>query len=49
MIDNRKTFFNIDGTTSKSFQIGKNKVTIDNIKEGELRFSLLDEQGQMNQ
>lgn len=49
MIDNRKTFFNIDGTTSKSFQIGKNKVTIDNIEEGELRFSLLDEQGQMNQ
>lgn len=49
MIDNRKTFFNIDGTTARTFQIGKNKVTIDNVEEGELRFSLFDEEGDLNQ
>lgn len=49
MTDNRKTFFNINGTTSKAFQIGKEKVIIDNIIDGELRFSLFDENNSLKQ
>jgi len=44
-----KTFTNISGTVSKSFQIGKNRVVIDNIVDGFLQFSFYNSDGILTQ
>ena len=44
-----KYFNNNNGTTSRSFQIGKNRLIVDNIDNGLLRFSLYDSSGVLTQ
>jgi hypothetical protein len=41
----KKKYTNSSGTISKTFKIGKNRLTIDNEVDGSLRFSLYDSQG----
>ena len=45
----KKKYTNISGTTSKTFKIGKNKLTIDNEVDGSLRFSLYNSQGALTE
>ena len=43
------TYTNSSGNTSKSYQIGKNRVIVDNEQDGILKFSLYDSTGELTQ
>ena len=41
----KKNFNNSAGTTSRTYQIGKNRLTVDNEVDGSLRFTFYDSNG----